>query len=320
MTLDVVVTDKSGKPVAGLQQEDFTLLDNKQPVKILSFRGVDGGAAVADRPVEVILLFDEINTVFSKMASAREQVKKYLQKFNGELPVPYSIAYVTPRGLMMEETPTRDANALVANLDRIGNGLRAITSSQGASGAAERQQWSLSYLRGLAKELADRPGRKLAIWISPGWPMRTGPGMYLSAKDKQWLFDAIVALSGDLRVADITLYHVDPQGMDVADAGGMRSFYYTEFLNGVKTPEQAQNGNLSLQVLAVQSGGRVLNSGNDVARDIATCVADANAYYAVTFDSLPGDGPNEYHAIEIKLGKRGLKTLTRTGYYTQPGR
>jgi hypothetical protein len=34
IVLDMVVTDKSGKPVAGLQQQDFTLLDNKQPRKI----------------------------------------------------------------------------------------------------------------------------------------------------------------------------------------------------------------------------------------------------------------------------------------------
>ena len=41
LTLDVVVTDKSGHPVPGLQQQDFTLLDDKQPQTILSFRAVD---------------------------------------------------------------------------------------------------------------------------------------------------------------------------------------------------------------------------------------------------------------------------------------
>src|SRR5271154_4063019 len=32
--LDVVVTDKSGRPVSGLVLTDFTLLDNEQPEKI----------------------------------------------------------------------------------------------------------------------------------------------------------------------------------------------------------------------------------------------------------------------------------------------
>src|ERR1035441_10078580 len=50
MTLDVVVTDKSGKPVSGLAQKDFTLLDNKQPQKIVSFQAVAGAAAAADPP------------------------------------------------------------------------------------------------------------------------------------------------------------------------------------------------------------------------------------------------------------------------------
>ncbi len=36
--IDVVVTDAAGHPVAGLQQQDFTLLDNKKPQPILSFR------------------------------------------------------------------------------------------------------------------------------------------------------------------------------------------------------------------------------------------------------------------------------------------
>jgi hypothetical protein len=37
ITLDVQVADKSGTPVRGLQKQDFTLLDDKQPKNILSF-------------------------------------------------------------------------------------------------------------------------------------------------------------------------------------------------------------------------------------------------------------------------------------------
>ena len=84
--------------------------------------------------------------------------------------------------------------------------------------------------------------------------------------------------------------------------------------------KQGQIGNLGLQVLASQSGGRVLNSSNDVAGEIATCVADANGSYVISFDSLAGDGPNEYHALDIKIDKPGLTVRTRSGYYAQPFR
>ena len=42
LTLDVVVTAKSGLPVSDLQRQDFTLLDNKVPQTITSFQAVDG--------------------------------------------------------------------------------------------------------------------------------------------------------------------------------------------------------------------------------------------------------------------------------------
>jgi hypothetical protein len=58
ITLDVVVENKSGKPQTGLQQEDFTLLDNKAPQKILSFNVVNALTAKADPATEVILLID----------------------------------------------------------------------------------------------------------------------------------------------------------------------------------------------------------------------------------------------------------------------
>jgi hypothetical protein len=47
-------------------------------------------------------------------------------------------------------------------------------------------------------------------------------------------------------------------------------------------------------------------------------VADANAFYVLSFDGLAGDGPNEYHTLEIQIDKPGLAARTRSGYYAQP--
>src|ERR1700690_3754582 len=57
--LEVVVNDKSGKPVSGLEQKDFTVVDNKQPEKILSFEAVTGATADSE-PVEVVLVVDSV--------------------------------------------------------------------------------------------------------------------------------------------------------------------------------------------------------------------------------------------------------------------
>jgi hypothetical protein len=107
--------------------------------------------------------------------------------------------------------------------------------------------------------------------------------------------------------------------LGTADALSLRTDY-KQFLKGVKKAGQADLGDLALQVLASQSGGQVLNSSNDLAGEIATCVADTSGFYVLSFDGLPGDGPNEYHALDVKLDKPGLTARTRAGYYAQPER
>jgi VWFA-related protein len=317
MALDVVVTDKSGKPVTGLQQGDFTLLDNKQPQKILSFQAVEGGNTPADLPVEVKLLMDGINTAFTNVAIERNEMIKFLGRNGGALAQPVSLIFFSDSGAT-ETISSRDGNAVIADLNQKQLGLRAIGRAQGFYGGLERMQMSLNMLQKFANYEASLPGRKLLIWISPGWPfLISGMDQVLMTKrQKQELFNNIVALWDGLRRGRITLYNIDPLG--TADAGGLRTTDYKQFLKGVKKADQSDNGDLALQVLAAQSGGLVLNSSNDLAGEMATCIADANSFYVLTFDSLPGDGPNEYHDLSIKLDKPGLTARTRAGYYAQP--
>jgi VWFA-related protein len=283
----------------------------------LSFTALQG-AATADPPVDVVVVVDEVNITFSRVSYARQEIEKFLKRDGGELPRPVSLAVLSDKGLAMSNLSTRDGNALATELSENKAGLRTVTRSQGIYGADDRVGLSLNALHQLADYETPRPGRKLVIWISPGWPLLTGPRIQLSDKDQQRIFNQVVGLSDSLRQARITLYSVDPLG--TADAGGFRTSYYLEFVKGVKKARQVQIGDLGLQVIATQSGGRVLISDNDVAGEIASCIADASAFYVVTFDGLVGDGPNEFHSLEMKVDKPGLKALTRTGYYAQPVR
>jgi VWFA-related protein len=86
INLDVVVTDNSGKAIPGLGPKDFTLLDNHQPQKILSFRSFDGVSAKPEPPVEVILVVDTIKMPFDLAAFEREEVERFLRR-NG-FPIP----------------------------------------------------------------------------------------------------------------------------------------------------------------------------------------------------------------------------------------
>ena len=313
ITLDVVVADQSGHAVPGLQQQDFTLLDNKLAQKIVSFHAVTGAPATDDPPVEVILVVDEVNTSFQQVVIVRQEIEKFLNQNGGQLAQPVSILFFSDSGAAAT-TPSKDGKAVLAELNQHKQPLRNTNRAQGAYGAIERLNRSLTTLGQLADFEVKRPGRKLVIWMSPGWTFLSSPVVQLSSKDQQTLFRTVVSLSDALERARITLYNVNPAG----SGGNALKSYYKSFVKGVTAAKQMQVGNLALQVLAYQSGGLILNSSNDLAAEIATCVSDANSYYVLTFEAAAGDGPNQYHALEVNIDKPGMEARTRTGYYAQP--
>jgi hypothetical protein len=286
--LDVVVTAKSGPPISGLQQQDFALIDNKSPREITSFRAFAGNQA----PVEVILVVDAVNADYQTVAYEREQIDKVLRTDGGHLTQSMALAFFTDTSTQIQEGFSTDVY-----------------------GAEERFQLSLQSLDMLIAREASRPGRKLVLWVSPGWPLLTGPRTDLDSKQQQQIFADVVGLSTRLRQARITLYNIDPLG---ADESEVRASYYEEFVKGVKEPGKVEPGNLALQVLATQSGGLALNFNNDIAALLRKCLADTQAYYEITFDPPLPDRRDEYHQLEIKVAKPGLTARTRQGYYAQP--
>jgi VWFA-related protein len=118
--IDVVVTDSSGRPVAGLERKDFTLLDNKKSRPILSFRAVDGvlGAGKSDPPVEVILLIDVTNTDLRVVGNERYQIENFLRRNGGKLAQPTSLMIFDDSGVKGLPQPTRDGNRLADELNK----------------------------------------------------------------------------------------------------------------------------------------------------------------------------------------------------------
>ncbi len=316
ISLDVQVTDKSGAPVRGLQQQDFAVLDDKRPQNILSFHAVDNGGDSTTDPVQVVLVVDAVNTGYDSISYARKELKKFLLQNGGKLAQPVSLVIFTDTGARMQQGSSRDGNALAQLYDQYETGLRIINHSQGFYGATERFDLSLKTMKQLIEYEHTQPGRKLMVWFSPGWPLLSGPGVEVTPKESEQLFNTVVGVSTGLRDSRITVYAIDPLGL--ADAGGIRIGYYQEFLKGVTSPSKLNLGNLGLQVLAVQTGGRVLNSSNDLTTEIAKCAADATSFYVLSFHAARADRTNEYHAIGINVNKPGTTARTRTGYYAQP--
>ncbi len=311
ITIHVQIADNKGHLVPGLQESDFTLLDNKQPQKLLGFRAVDAAVLKSD-PVSVVLAVDMINSDIVTVSREREEIGRFLKLNGGELANPTSLAVIEDRGLKAGQQSTQNGNLLFTAFSQTQSAIRELGRDAGFWGATERMEKSLTELRQLIGFEGQQPGRKLVLLISPGWPLLIGAGDQADMHQRGWIFNNLVQLTNQLREANVTLYCIDPR-----DLGRTNPFEYQGYLKGVGTVKDATYPDLGLQVLATHTGGQVLINGRDISGQITDAIRDVNPSYDLTFAPAPGDRVNEYHALDVRVDKPGLKVRTTAGYYAR---
>ena len=317
--LDVVVTDKAGKPVSGLGPGDFTLLDNGQSGKILSFHAYDSISAIPNPPVEVILVIDTLDLPSNLARSERYAVEAFLRQNGGHLAQPASVFLLSEMGLWSVGQSSNDGNALAAELIHnrdlvmvrpVRSGARAnFPDVLGMKDAA-----SLAALKALGEiTTAERrkPGRKLLLWVGPGWGV--GSGEYTdSSSSKEQVFGTICWFSTLLRESRTVLYSFS---VGETDPLGHR---YLDYLHEEQSAKRASFMSLNRKVLAAQSGGRVLDKDDDLVREIESCVREASIFYTLSFNPARTDSPDEFHALQVQVANSNLIAHTNNGYYDQP--
>lgn len=307
MTIHVTVSTRNGDPVEGLTKDDFTLTDNKHPEPITSFQ------ALTRTQTGVVIVLDTVNLPYSELSFARQQLGQFFSS-NPHLPQPVALGVLENSGLKMQPGFTTDGNALRSQLDGYSIGLRELPRSTGIYGAEELLQLSLSTFTGLVAQLP-KEGIKRIMWISPGWPLLSGPEVELNNSQRVPLFNNIVGITTELRRSHIIVDAVNPAGAS-QDVG--RTSFYETFLHAPRSPRDVELGQLGLQVIAQQSGGLVLNGSNDIAGLLERAMAQTKAGYELTFASAPGERQNEYHELQVKVRRPGVSIHTTAGYYARP--
>ncbi len=333
VNVEVVVTDREGNRVRGLQPGDFELRVDRSPVPIDYFTEIDEGRALASTD-------DRIGNVPSVTADG--PVGTSYLVFIDDL---FAIKQRRDRVLnRLEEDLTRLGPAdRVAVVAHDGRELTLITDWTGDRAdieaalleARERKPYGLLYMYGMGSErgdktrrsvmaaagavrsFADAPGRKVMLLLIEGWATVSDTwsfrSAYAAASAGATLDRLYSPLVNAANLVGYSLYPIDlpglqgPPGPPIAGFAGAIGGYAT----WGAMPERRFHD--VLQFLAHETGGLpMINSFSRKA--LAETAEDTRSYYWLGFEP-PRNEDDRLHNLEVRLPRhRGLRVRTREHY------
>ena len=107
-----------------------------------------------------------------------------------------------------------------------------------------------------------------------------------------------------------SIYSVDPRGLTAFE------FDVSQPSISFRTDAQAlRETQATLRVLADTTDGRAIVNQNDLRRGLRQMLDDASGYYLLGYDSSLAPTDGEFHEIDVRVSRPGLRVRARRGYW-----
>ena len=329
VTIDVVATDRSGKPVHALKASDFELFEDGKSQPIRTFQFIDASIV----PTEAILppgivsnnvepggifalVLDEIGYYVDEVQDVRRVAQRFL---DGALQPHDHVAVVrsgADSGFTLTSDRTLALEAIMSASGRRDRGIRLEragapdsvgagdfdTASPGTSGSG-----SFEVLERVVDRLRPIPARRKAIlWFSRGgelpanWETNLEIGQPLGRTE-----EALRSLIDRARAANVAIYTIDPRGLVTPSTTGR---------DNPGTPDFEQVG--THRDLANATGGRAIVNTNDLDGSLRKVSVENRAYYLLGYEPAPGERAKRPKARKIRVETKapGVELLHRSLY------
>jgi VWFA-related protein len=313
--MSVIVTDESGRPVAGLTRDDFEILENKQPRPVTTFSAVDipvertepigaeSDVIGNDRPPGrlYVIALDDMGP--DTALRSRYFLRAFIERYFG--PNDSAAIILTTQGLSgtgQEFTSSR--RLLLASIERFTGG--STTGGGGRGGAWTREKNFMGSFLALVKIMAALPvPRKTLVLVSSSIPgdadllrnARTSKiGRMFSDVNPEFLEAVSIATRNN-----VSVYPIDPNGLST-DTTAAGSF---------DTSDMDRRWNLT--ALAEMTGGFALSSSNNFEAAFERLVRENSTYYVLGFNSGE-EKRGGFAPVEVRVKRPGLTVRTIEGY------
>ena len=328
--MDVIVRDKNG-PVTGLNQDDFTLLDNGKPQRISVFavKGTQSSrrSAVPLPPGTVsnrltrngqegasstVILIDRLNTSPEDQQYANRKIVKFLEARRSQDRIGI---YAFGNGLRavqdLTDDPDRLSRAINSLKPRDANHRTLYTPGPLEKVEPEMTERALEEytlltaddrvlstkhaLEAIARHLAPVPGRKSLIWVTSSFPL-----LLQTAHETKNFSQDMKQAAQALNDANVAFYAVDARGL----------VYGTRRAWGLTIP-----GLDTMNTLAGLTGGRAFYADNGIDSLIEEAVEDSELIYTLGFYPSQESQEGDWHKLKVSVDKRGVSVRYREAYF-----
>ena len=341
VNVEVVVTDKKGNRIHGLQAKDFELRVDGAQVPIDFFTEIDEGRALAtsddsigyvpslapDEPVgtNYLIFIDDLFSIRQRRNRVLSRLEQDLNRLGPADRVAVAAYDGSDLTRITDWTGSRDEieNALLQARKRKAHGLLRLSGIGYSQGDKTRR--SVMAAAGTVRSFANAPGRKVMLLLIEGWAGAYNPW---NADSSLWAdtggirLDRLYApLVHAANLVGYSLYPIDLPGLQprlvsaISAQGfgmpGMSQTYSTSPMSFGDSPENLFHD--VLRYLADETGGLpMINSFSKKA--LAETTEDTRSYYWLGFEP-PRNEDDRLHDIRVRLaGRRDLRVRTREHY------
>jgi VWFA-related protein len=306
--LNVVALDSQNVPVGDLNADDFQILDQGKPQRIVSFHRSEAAAALGPHEFSnratgghtTVVLFDLLNQARTNGLDAAHKLGRAL----GQLPSGDSLYFyiLSLDGNLFPIHPFPEPGAAPADDKswtqqadaQIQTAMKTVNRARKA-GMTNEDFAKKTYvaLETLAKDLTAFRGTRDIIWVTDGVPE------VFSQKDQER------GCPGDW-FGDCALYLPH---LSVRLAGANTAVYPLTYTMSPDT-----NASRDMDYFASSTGGRSF-SGIDL-RDVMTQIgSDAKSAYAIAYEPASGNWDSKFHKVRVNCERKGVKIQTKQRYF-----
>jgi VWFA-related protein len=344
--IEVLVTDRDGRPVPGLTREDFQIFEDGKPAEITSV------SSNSDRPIALAVFLDETSLGGSVRASAIAGLKRF---FTSSLrPGDRALVVRWDGSLEIQGDPTGDSAALGALLDRLGAAVAGGRSSAQERAAIQREieqayppddeqfrglsqaqaatiqsslriysdtrtnetRAELAALQQTLALLSTLSERKALLYVGGGLPLRPGADLFEAWRTK---FGELATRLGSspLETLRSDASRLVQETVDRANAAAITIHALSLPETGVVSAAQNQASEFdpedaarALRNLAAGTGGRVITDIQNPAGFLERTGGDVTGSYSLGYSPPPGNKQGR-HRIEVKARNGALAARYR---------